>query len=77
MSMENPMTPSGIETATFRFVVQYLDHCATISGQAIDSDAPEANPVFRLHNMTDILCLAYTLAVSSHNALTIIIYYYF
>ena len=23
-----PMTPSGIEPATFRFVVQHLDHCA-------------------------------------------------
>jgi hypothetical protein len=26
------MTPSGIEPATFRFVVQYFNHCATISG---------------------------------------------
>jgi hypothetical protein len=26
------MTPPGIETATFRFVVKYLNHCATISG---------------------------------------------
>jgi hypothetical protein len=25
------MTPSGIEPATFRFVAQYLNHCATIS----------------------------------------------
>jgi hypothetical protein len=24
-----PMTPSGIEPATFRFVAQYLKHCAT------------------------------------------------
>jgi hypothetical protein len=24
-----PVTPSGIEPATFRFVVQYLNHCAT------------------------------------------------
>ena len=23
------MTPSGIELATFRFVVQHLNHCAT------------------------------------------------
>jgi hypothetical protein len=23
------MTPSGIEPATFRFVAQYLNHCAT------------------------------------------------
>jgi hypothetical protein len=26
------MTPSGIEPATFRYVAQYLNHCATISG---------------------------------------------
>jgi hypothetical protein len=30
-----PMTPSGIETATFRFVAQYLNHCATISGSGV------------------------------------------
>jgi hypothetical protein len=27
-----PMTPPGIEPATFQFVAQYLNHCATISG---------------------------------------------
>jgi hypothetical protein len=26
-----PMTPSGIEPAAFKFVAQYLNHCATIS----------------------------------------------
>jgi len=29
MSMKNPLTPPGIEPATFRFVAQYLNHCAT------------------------------------------------
>ena len=29
-----PMTPSGIEPATFRFVAQYLNHCATAVPQA-------------------------------------------
>jgi len=29
MSMKNPMTPAGIETATLRFVAQNLNHCAT------------------------------------------------
>ena len=27
--MKNPVTPAGIETATFRFVAQHLNHCAT------------------------------------------------
>jgi len=29
MSMKNPLTPPGIELATFRFVAQRLNHCAT------------------------------------------------
>jgi len=29
MSMKNPPTPAEIEPATFRFVAQYLNHCAT------------------------------------------------
>ena len=29
MSMKNPMTPAGIEPATFQFVAQHLNHCAT------------------------------------------------
>jgi len=29
MSMRNPLTPAGIETATFRFVAQHLNHCDT------------------------------------------------
>ena len=29
MSMKNPLTPAGIEPATFPFVAQHLNHCAT------------------------------------------------
>jgi len=29
MSMKDPLTPAGIEPATFRFVAQHLNHCAT------------------------------------------------
>ena len=29
MSVKNPTTPSVIEPATFRFVAQHLNHCAT------------------------------------------------
>ena len=27
--MKNPLTPDGIEPATFRFLAQHLNHCAT------------------------------------------------
>ena len=27
--MKNPLTQAGIEPATFRFVAQHLNHCAT------------------------------------------------
>jgi len=27
--MKNPLTPAGIEPATYRFVAQHLNHCAT------------------------------------------------
>ena len=29
MSMKNPLTPTGIEPATFRFVAQHLNHSAS------------------------------------------------
>jgi hypothetical protein len=29
MSMKNPLTPAGIKPATFLFVAQHLNHCAT------------------------------------------------
>jgi len=29
MSTKHPVTPAGIETVTFRFVAQHLNHCAT------------------------------------------------
>jgi hypothetical protein len=29
MSMKIPLTPAGIEPATFRVVAQHLNHCAT------------------------------------------------
>jgi hypothetical protein len=31
MSIKIPMTPSGIDRATFQFVAQCLNHCATAS----------------------------------------------
>jgi len=33
--MENPLTPAGIELATFRFVAQHLSHCATAQSRVL------------------------------------------
>jgi len=30
VSMKNLLTPAGIEPATFQFVAQHLNHCATL-----------------------------------------------
>ena len=35
VSMKNPVTLVGIEPATFRFVAQHLNHCATAAPQLI------------------------------------------
>jgi len=37
MSMKIPLTPAGIEPATFRFVAQHLNHCATGGWGDIDN----------------------------------------
>jgi hypothetical protein len=37
------MTPSGIDPATFRFVVQFLNHCATAYFMYITSKTSTAN----------------------------------
>ena len=35
--MKNPLTPTGIEPATFRFVAQHLNHCATAVPKHVES----------------------------------------
>jgi len=37
--MKNPLTPAGIEPATFRFVAQHLNHCATVVPTGIQYNA--------------------------------------
>jgi len=36
--MKNPLTPSGIEPATFRFASQHINHCATAGHSLDDND---------------------------------------
>jgi len=43
--MKNPVTPAGIKPATFRFVAQHLNHCATA--------VPALQPV-AVHTLYDI-----------------------
>ena len=58
--MKNPVTPAGIEPATFRFVAQHLNHCAmtkTMYFQKIDALKYEVMsdkfPVTTIHNVWD------------------------
>jgi len=52
MSIKNPLTPAGIEPATFRFVAQHLNHCATVGVVQI------ALPYFPLFSMKSLgLCI--------------------
>ena len=34
--MKNPLTPAGIEPATFQIVAQHLNHCATAVPSYLD-----------------------------------------
>ena len=38
--MKNPMTSSGIEPATFRFVAQHFNHCATRNAPLLTRNLP-------------------------------------
>ena len=38
MSMKNSLTPAGIEPATFRFVAQHINHCATAVPTSVSTD---------------------------------------
>jgi len=39
--MKNPLTPAGIKPATYRFVAQHLNHCATVVPP--HNDYPDCN----------------------------------
>jgi len=49
--MKNPLTPAGIEPATFRFVTQHLNHCATAVPGSVGYFPVFGNHVF-LHSST-------------------------
>jgi hypothetical protein len=53
-----PMTPSGIEPVTFRFVAQYLNHCATATPRHCTSWR-----IFHNATNTEISVLNYTSVV--------------
>jgi hypothetical protein len=48
MSMKYSMTPSGIEPASFRFVAQYLNHCATAVSRVTNTHPNYTKPILIL-----------------------------
>jgi hypothetical protein len=55
------MTKPGIEPATFRFIAQYLNHCATISGSKTCCREHQ-NKYFVVNNFVFVNCAVYEIA---------------
>jgi len=53
MSMKSPLTLAGIEPATFRFVAQYRNHCATAVRESFKG---ELNYSFVITDVTLYIC---------------------
>jgi hypothetical protein len=65
--MKNPLTPSGIDLATFRFVAQCLNHCAT----ARPPDVGKREQKSTLYQLNGIL------TVTNENTVKILVFYCF
>jgi len=64
--MKNPLTPAGIEPATFRFVTQHLNHCATAVPTNIGTEYFKHgiySPFFPLQNTVCFIILTYLVPV--------------
>ena len=55
MSRKNPLTPAGIETATFPFVAQHLNHCATAVPSFSESPYQNYKPKYRITSPYSLL----------------------
>jgi len=60
MSMKNPMTPAGIEPATFRFVAQHLNHVLPQSPLTAYSTVQNSRYV---HNQLDAQNFCFTISL--------------
>jgi len=54
--MKNPLTPAGIEPATFRFVAQHLNHCATAVPQIRFGDTEHYRRTATQNNLNYYIC---------------------
>jgi len=54
MSMTNPLTPAGIEPATFRFVAQHPNHCAT-AVPTLGMSSQKLTPPQKKHEILPVL----------------------
>ena len=56
MSIKNPPTPAGIEPATFLFVAQHLNHCATAVPTRILCEIKTETKVILFNRTVTIKC---------------------
>ena len=69
--MKNPLTPSGIETATFQFVAQHLSHCATAIPRMMQVEekyfSTNYAPVGMLRSVNCVVCFIFKLQSKFRN----------
>jgi len=59
--MKNPLTLAGIEPATFRFVAQHLNHCATAVPPIHYKEMEFMSYIFKRNNIKEIIGSHFTL----------------
>ena len=70
------MTPAGIEPATFQFVAQHLNHCATVTPKMYNIKFHHlSDHLYQPHTSPKIPCIPYVLCLLFHAGVSILHYF--